>query len=199
MMKRFSMIFATTLMLTGCGVTSNKAVKIIQEELKSNETSLTVLTDIEEKEEEFLALMDDILIDGEQEFDKASELIPQALAKLEEIQSVLKEQEEKLTLSEKKVEKINKQIEDLTTEESSMATAFLDYKNNLSVYLGLKTETNDAYKTFLTEIKGDTSFKDIELMIASLNNSLKATTDAYAAYEASALDFSEKYQQVVAK
>lgn len=198
-MKQLAIIFISVLMLSGCGSASNKALKLVEGSIKVDEGALVALNSVKETEEEFLTLMSDILIEGEQNFDKANTIIPQAAKLLKEVDVILQEQEVKLKLSDEKVKKIEKLIKELGEEELSMMESFLDYKNHLTLYLELKLELNDAYETFLSQIKSDTTFKDIELMIASLNKKLDEVSNAYTVYENSVYDFSAKYEQVLNK
>lgn len=194
-MKRLPIIFVSVLALTGCGNASTKAFNMTKEVMKADEAALQSLNAVKEKEEEFLTLMSDIFIEGEESFDKANELIPQATELLKQLDDTLEEQGTKLKLSEKKIEKMEALMEELNGEEASVIDAFLTYKNNLTVYLETKMSVMDSYETFLSQISSDIAFKDMELMITSLNTGLKAVTAAYEEYEQSAYDFSTKYEK----
>lgn len=198
-MKRLPIIFVSVLALTGCGNASTKAFNMTKEVMKADEVALQSLNTVKEKEEEFLTLMSDIFIEGEESFDKANELIPQATELLKELDNSLVEQGTKLKLSEKKIDKMENLIKELSGEEASMVEAFLTYKNNLTVYLETKMSVMESYETFLSQISSDIAFRDMELMIASLNTNLKALTAAYEEYEQSAYDFSTKYEEVLGK
>lgn len=194
-MKRLPIIFVSVLALTGCGNASTKAFNMTKEVMKADEAALQSLNAVKEKEEEFLTLMSDIFIEGEESFDKANELIPQATELFKQLDDTLEEQGTKLKLSEKKIEKMEALMEELNGEEASVIDAFLTYKNNLTVYLETKMSVMDSYETFLSQISSDIAFKDMELMITSLNTGLKAVTAAYEEYEQSAYDFSTKYEK----
>ena len=146
-----------------------------------------------------LELLPVVLRDHSESFDKANELIPQATELLKELDNSLVEQGAKLKLSEKKIDKMENLIKELSGEEASMVEAFLTYKNNLTVYLETKMSVMESYETFLSQISSDIAFRDMELMITSLNTNLKALTAAYEEYEQSAYDFSTKYEEVLGK
>ena len=198
-MKKLSIVFVSTLLLAGCGSSANQATKIAEKTVKNDETSLTLLAELKEKENNFLELMDDILEKAENDFNKASEIIPQASTLLEEISTVVEDKESKLALDEKTKGKADKLLKELNGKEAEMLDAFLSYKNNLTIYLQEKMEVNTAYETLLTTIKEDTAFREIELTLADLNKSIEEVDKAHETYETSAYDFSKKYEEVVAQ
>lgn len=195
-MKRLSVFLVSILMLVGCQSATDQAMKIIDDSVKKDETALVALNELSVKEETFLNLVDELLIQAEDDFAKASSMIPETLDVLTEMNNVLESQEKVLTLSETQEKELSQLEEGLEGEVSTLVTSFLSYKTYLTQYLALKLEVNHHYEAFLTSIKADMPFKEIEKMLASLNQALRTTTEVYQEYEASAYEFSANYELI---
>ena len=195
-MKRLSVFLVSILMLVGCQSATDQAMKVIDDSVKKDETALVALSELTVKEETFLKLVDELLIQAEDDFAKASSMIPETLDVLTEMNNVLESQEKVLTLSETQEKELSQLAEGLEGEVSTLVTSFLSYKTYLTQYLALKLEVNHHYEAFLTSIKADMPFKEIEKMLASLNQALRTTTEVYQEYETSAYEFSANYELI---
>lgn len=193
-MKRLIAAGALALMLVGCSASPKDAIKLVANTIKNDVKPLIVLGALETKEEEFAMLVDDILYKAEENFEAAEALIPQAVTSLTEIKNTISKQTKELALSEKEIKKVEKMKSELEEADSTasvvMLEGFLDYKNYLKIFLESKVEGYETYEGFLTQIKGDMGFKDIEVLIASLNKSLESIGKAHENYKMSVESFS---------